>query len=213
MRQEERAERLVRRIESFSDLVIGFSLALLALTLTIPPHIERLATNPWWLIAYFWTFAIIGNLWFLHQRLFTHYFWPQPLTITLNFFLLSLVGLIVYFVQVFVRYGDQFEKAWAFIAYFFVLGAALVALGTLYYHGTRKRWASLDPTERYIGMRHSMRVIVGLGMMAGSAACAALHPQTLNDIVPLFVCVLVAVLGTRLTLPWLKRRAAEVGGA
>ena len=89
MKAEERAERLTRRIESFSDLVIGFSLALLALTLTIPPHIIELATNPWWLVAYIWTFAVIAGIWYNHQRLFTHFFWPETLTIVLNFALLG----------------------------------------------------------------------------------------------------------------------------
>jgi uncharacterized membrane protein len=91
--------------------VIGFSLALLALTLGIPPHIVDLLTNPWWLIAYFWTFFLIAGLWFNHQRLFTTYFWPEPVAVVLNFVLLSMTGLLVYFVQVFVHYHDSFDRA------------------------------------------------------------------------------------------------------
>ncbi|HEX8805420.1 MAG TPA: TMEM175 family protein, partial [Candidatus Aquilonibacter sp.] len=117
MTREERAERLTRRIESFSDLVIGFSLALLALTLSIPPHIVDLVRNPWWLIAYFWTFGVIARTWYTHQRLFTRLFWPDPLSVFLNFVLLAMVGLLVFFVQVFVHYRDEFERVWAFTAY------------------------------------------------------------------------------------------------
>jgi len=43
---EEREARLVHRIESFSDLVIGFSLALLGLTLVIPAHATELLAHP-----------------------------------------------------------------------------------------------------------------------------------------------------------------------
>jgi uncharacterized membrane protein len=213
MRREERAERLVRRIESFSDLVIGFSLALLALTLTIPTHFLDLWRHPWWLIAYFWTFAIIGNLWFLHQRLFTHYFWPERLSIFLNFVLLSLVGLIVFFVQVFVRYKAEPDEVWAFLTYFFVLGLALMVMGLLYLHGTRKRWDSLDADERFVGMRHSLRGIVGAGMMIGAAASALRVPQTMNDIAPLMACIAVSAFGTRMSLRTLKQRIAEKADA
>jgi len=213
MRREERAERLVRRIKSFSDLVIGFSLALLALTLSIPAHFIDLWLHPWWLIAYFWTFAIIGNIWFLHQRLFTHYFWPERVSILLNFVLLALVGLIVFFVQVFVRYKVEVDQVWAFLTYFFVMGVALMVMGLLYLHGTRKRWDSLDADERFIGVRHSLRGIVGAGMMIGAVASALRSPQTMNDILPLMACIAVAAFGTRLSLRAVKSRITEMAGA
>ena len=207
MQHEERAEKLVRRIESFSDLVMGFSLAFLALTLTIPPHITDLVSNPWWLIAYGWSFAIIAALWYTHQRLFSHYFWPEPGTIVLNFILLSMIGLIVYFVQVFVHYHDEFDRFWAFLAYFTAFGIALVSLGILYWHGVRRRWVHLDGDLRYIGTRY---VIRGLGsgscMLIGVAVCALRAGRTMSDVWPLALLAFTGLVVTRGAVRFMKQR-------
>jgi uncharacterized membrane protein len=204
---DERAERLTRRIESFSDLVIGFSLALLALTLSIPPHIIELATNPWWLVAYFWTFAVIAGIWYNHQRLFTHFFWPQTLTVILNFALLATIGLLVFFVQVFVHYHDSFDRVWAFLAYFTVFGVAFMIMGTLYLHGTRRRWDRLTADDRYTGLRQAARGIIGGVFILIGVALSALRPaKSMDDLWPLGLCVIVGLIGVRFGLRALKPR-------
>ena len=207
MKAEERAERLTRRIESFSDLVIGFSLALLALTLTIPPHIIELATNPWWLVAYVWTFAVIAGIWYNHQRLFTHYFWPETLTIVLNFALLATIGLLVFFVQVFVHYHGSVERVWGFLAYFAVFGLAFTIMGTLYLHGTRRRWDTLTREDRFTGLRQAWRGIIGGVFILIGVALSALRPaKSMDDLLPLGVCVFVGLVGVRFVLRALKPR-------
>jgi uncharacterized membrane protein len=205
--EAERTERLTRRIESFSDLVIGFSLALLALTLSIPPHIVELATNPWWLIAYIWTFAVIAGIWYNHQRLFTHFFWPQTLTVILNFALLATIGLLVFFVQVFVHYHTSFDRVWAFLAYFAVFAIAFIIMGTLYLHGTRRRWGTLPAEDRYTGLRQAARGIIGGVFILLGVALSALHPaRSMDDLLPLGICVVVSLTGVRLGLRALKPR-------
>ena len=212
MKREERDERLTRRIESFSDLVIGFSLALLALTLSIPPHIVDLLTSPYWLVAYFWTFAVVAGLWYSHQRLFTHFFWPETFSIVLNFALLSMVGLLVYFVQVFVHYHSTFDRVWAFIAYFAVLGIAFIALGTLYLHGARRRWANLDADDRYAGIRQALRGIVGGAFtLVGALVTALLPVKSMDDLWPLAIFVFAGFFATGLVARILRPRI--VGGA
>ncbi len=209
MNKEERAERLTRRIESFSDLVIGFSLALLALTLSIPANIHELFRSPWWIVAYFWTFIAISTIWYNHQRLFTHYFWPEPLTIILNFALLSMMGLLVYFVQVFVHFHTAYDHVWAFLAYFAVFGVALVLLGTLYLHGTWRRWIQLDAKERYTGVNHTARgILTGGAILIGVVVCASRPARSMDDVWPLMISVLVAVIGVRVTQFILKQRVA-----
>jgi len=204
----------VRRIESFSDLVIGFSLALLALTLSIPPQISDLITNPWWLIAYFWTFGIICSLWFTHQRLFTHFFWPEPISIIANFVLLSMVGLIVYFVQVFVHYHHELDKVWAFLAYFFAFGIALVALGSLYLHGTRRRWQQLVPDERFTGLKYAVRgIVVGTAIVAGTVVSALFRPTSMDAVWPLVMCVFLGVVGVRIFNRVMKPRIVQAQNA
>lgn len=206
-RKIERDERLTRRIESFSDLVIGFSLALLALTLSIPPHIVELLTNPWWLIAYFWTFAVIAGIWYTHQRLFTRFFWPETFSIVLNFVLLSMLGLLVYFVQAFVHYHTAFDRVWAFIAYFAVLGIAFIAMGTLYFHGARRRWGDLDTGERYVAVLQTLRGIVGGLFMLVGALVTALRPvSSMDDVWPLAIFVFAGLIGTRIAARVLRSR-------
>jgi uncharacterized membrane protein len=204
---EERAERLTRRIESFSDLVIGFSLALLALTLSIPPHIVDLLRNPWWLIAYFWTFAVIARIWYTHQRLFTRFFWPDSFSVFLNFVLLSMVGLLVYFVQVFVHYRDDFERVWAFIAYFGVLGVLLTIVGVLHWRGVRRRWDALDAEDRYFGVVQAARNgVAGVCIFVAAVIIPTLHPHNFNDIWLVPLAVVLGLAGTRIALRALKPR-------
>ena len=207
MRGEERAERLVSRIESFSDLVIGFSLALLALTLSIPSHIVDLITNPWWLVAYFWTFAVICALWFNHQRLFTHYFVPEIASILLNFLFLAMVGLIVYFVQVFVHYHDEYEKMWSFLAYFFVFGVAFISIGTLYLHGTKRRSDQLEAKDRFDGIYHGCRALaVGIAVIVGGVVTVLLKPVDMSSVWPVAVFAAIGNVGVRVVLRSVKER-------
>lgn len=207
MNHHERAERLTHRIESFSDLVIGFSLALLTLSLSIPPHIIDLVTNPWWLVAYFWTFLVIVVLWYGHQRLFTHFFWPETLSIVLNFALLSMVGLLVYFVQVFVHDHDAFDRVWAFLAYFTVFAVAFFITGLLYLHGTWRRWDTLSAKDRYTGVLQSARGIVGgSAVLLGVAVSASRPARSFEDLLPVSICVLVGLVVVRVGLRMLKPR-------
>lgn len=42
------------RVESFSDMIMGFSVALLGLTLVIPAHTIALFREPAWILVYCW---------------------------------------------------------------------------------------------------------------------------------------------------------------
>ncbi|MGB6984703.1 MAG: TMEM175 family protein [Candidatus Aquilonibacter sp.] len=207
MVHEERQERLIRRLESFSDLVIGFSLALLGLTLAIPNHLIDLYRNPWWLIAYVWTFGVIASIWYTHQRLFSYYFTVRPYTILLNFALLASLGLIVYFVQVFVHVQGEPDKVWAFLIYFFVQGLAFTIMGVLYTHGVRARWARLDVELRYEGVRHAARMLAGgIGVLIGVTIAALRHPQSMDDAFYVAIISLLGLLGARIVTRALKPR-------
>ena len=205
-----RDERLVRRLESFSDLVIGFSLALLSLTLAVPNHVVDLVRNPWWLIAYVWTFTVIASIWYTHQRLFSSYFTVRPFTIFLNFVLLASLGLIVYFVQVFVHVQGEPDKVWAFLAYFFMQSISFIVMGALYAHGVRARWAELDGELRYRGVRQAVRMLTTGGtVLVGVAITAARHPQSIDDAVTVGYISLAGVLGSRVVMRALRSRIAN----
>ena len=204
----ERDERLLHRLEAFSDLVIGFSLALVAFTLVIPAHTADLFRDAWWIITYFWTFAFIGNIWFNHQRLFAEYFVPRPLSIFLNFVLLSMLGLIVFFVQVFGRMRLEHDRFLAFIGYFAIFGLTTTILGVLFAIGTRERWPMLDAAARRWGINACVRrFVVGAAVLIGVALSATTSPRaTMRDVLPLMYCVIAGIVAWRLGMRVLSSR-------
>jgi hypothetical protein len=208
--EERHQERLVHRLESFSDLVIGFSLALLGLTLVVPNHVIELVRNPWWLVAYFWTFTLIASIWYTHQRLFSTYFTIRPYTILLNFVLLALLGLIVYFVQVFVHVEGEPDKVWAFLIYFSVQSLAYMVMGGLYAHGVRARWEGLDGELRYQGVRQAVRLLVAGGtVLVGVIVTALRHPQSMDDAAVVGFISLAGLLAARVVMRVLRSRIAS----
>ena len=198
--------RLVHRIESFSDVVIGFSLALLALTLAIPEHTHDLFQNPAWLLIYLWTFAVVAAIWFNHQRLFSVYFAPTRIAIFLNFLLLSLVGLVVFFVQVFGKVHGAADKGVAFYVYWIVLGTEFGILGALFALGTRSRWAVLDVKQRQDGVHHAIRgALLCAGTYFGILLAGTLGEFRFGDSYLITVPILAAVGLSRLTLNRIRK--------
>ena len=211
VRHEEREERLIHRLESFSDLVIGFGLALLSLTLAVPQHLTELVKNPWWLLAYVWTYFVIASIWYTHQRLFSYYFTVRTYTVVLNFVLLGLVGLIVYFVQVFVHVQGP-DKIWAFLAYFFVQSISFIVMGVLYLHGVHARWPLLDGELRYDGVRQVARTLVaGCAILGGVIVAALRHPTSMDDAAPVAFISLIGLFTARVVLRLLKTRLTGAG--
>jgi uncharacterized membrane protein len=207
VKAEEREERLIHRLESFSDLVMGFSLAFLALTLAIPRHFVDLVHDDWWLIAYYWSFGMVSVIWWHHRRLFTHYFSPSTLTVVLNFLLLSMLGLMMYFVQVFVHLRAEEDKALALLAYFGTQGVEFTSMGLLYLLGTRARWAKLDPEERYEGMRFGVRfTIPGTIVLCGIVFMVLHGVHHVNEVLLVPLCAAIGVAITRAVLSVARAR-------
>lgn len=171
MNAHESQARLLHRIESFSDLVMGFSLALLSLTLVVPEHARELFVNPWWLLEYFWTFMYIASVWYSHQRLFERIFFPNMLSIVVNFTMLSMLVLVVYFVQVFGRMHDDADKAFAILGYFAAFSTSLICIGLLHIIGARANWARLPVKERRYAIGRAVRTTTfGLSLF-GAVVC------------------------------------------
>jgi uncharacterized membrane protein len=208
MMHEEHEARLVRRIENFSDLVMGFSLALLSLTLVVPAHTVVLFAHPWWLVGYFWTFSFIAGIWYTHQRLFEKYFVPSGISILVNFVMLSMLGLVVYFVQVVGRVHTDADKALAFLAYFTAFSIGWIAIGTLYAIGTKKRWSHLSLEDRRLGVRRATRGIV----LGASLICALIYDALTMPVISLDAAqriatiVIPAMIGLRIVLHFVEPR-------
>ena len=134
LHHDESDEHLVRRLEAFSDIVIGFSLAELSLSLTVPNRLSDLLQNSAiGMIAYAWTFTIICTLWFMHHRLFARAFVPGKLAIFLNFVWLGTVGLLTYLLQVYLHFAaDPVASRLIYEAYFGLYGLNLAITAWLY---------------------------------------------------------------------------------
>lgn len=116
--RDESEKEIVHRIEAFSDIVIGFSLAQLGLNLIIPAHARDLFTSvrgATGLIALVITFALVCAVWWGHHRLFRHLFVPTPLAIFANFAGLCGVIVLAYSMQILVH--DHIDDKVAFAMY------------------------------------------------------------------------------------------------
>lgn len=128
--RDESEKEIVHRIEAFSDIVIGFSLAQLGLNLTIPAHARDLFTGlhgATALIALVITFALVCSVWWNHHRLFRHLFIPTPLAIFANFAALCGVIVLAYSMQILVHHIEDpvafamYTGSYAWITGFFAL--------------------------------------------------------------------------------------------
>lgn len=86
-------ERIVQRLEAFSDIVIGFSLAQLGASIVLN---KSMILDPTGLFTFFASFTIVCSLWFFHYRLFQNFFVAKGLPIVLNFLWLAVVVLLVF---------------------------------------------------------------------------------------------------------------------
>jgi hypothetical protein len=172
----DRDERLTHRLEAFSDIVIGFSLAQMSVNLAIPHHANEVYTHTVALAAFAWTFFVVAAFWWSHHRLFDGYFVPTPVTVALNFVALAVLVWLVYELQVFVHFADTTEHAAAAIPYVLTYSLMYLLLGALFVICVRIRWLDLDAAQRRQGVNSIGRVLgVGIGPLMGLAVCGALE--------------------------------------
>jgi uncharacterized membrane protein len=143
-----RDEVFVRRLEAFGDIVMGFSLALLGLTLVVPDHAAALVEHQDWLVAYVWTFALVCVLWASHYWTFRYVFVPTPLCLVVNYAKLALTVLLVFMVQVLLRSyqtGTASDIIYANELYWGCLAGIWTATAILLVVGLHDRRSSLPP--------------------------------------------------------------------
>ncbi|HEV3153815.1 MAG TPA: TMEM175 family protein [Candidatus Baltobacteraceae bacterium] len=159
--REESEERLVHRLEAFSDIVIAFSLAQMTLSLTLTADPLQLFTTGYvTLVGFGLTFLVVCGMWWAHHRLFTHFFYPTTVNIILNFLSLAGVLLLVYALQLWLH-----ATVHKWVAYTMYTGAVAWVLGLnaiLTYRGIALRGEHL-PAE--LAERGKHRAI-GQGIMA-----------------------------------------------
>ncbi|MDQ2992830.1 MAG: hypothetical protein M3R30_08450, partial [Candidatus Eremiobacteraeota bacterium] len=186
---------LLQRVEIFSDVVLGFSLAELGLSLSLPTFghpIAEVLTHPWGLIAFVWTFGTICLLWVRNNHLFRHFFIPNAFSLTLNFAQLGAAVMMVYMVQVLIRAiqldgpGDIKNGIAMYCGSFVLLQ---VLLGTLFLYGVLRRWSLLADRERALGVTATMRLFSG-AIAVGILGYAGFHgPLMMSLSIPFVIGV------------------------
>ena len=88
--------REVSRIEAFSDIVFGFALTLIVVSLEVPETYEELMHEMRGFLAFAICFAMLMWIWHAHHTFFRRYALGDEVTIVLNTILLFLVLYYVY---------------------------------------------------------------------------------------------------------------------
>ena len=172
--RDESDERVIHRLEAFSDIVIGFSLAQLSLNFVIPARMEYVYTRPVTLIAFAFTFFVISIFWWAHRRVFADWFVPTRFTVILNFIVLGLVVWLVYQLQLFIRFEPTPDRILATTSYVITYALVYILLGVLLLVCMRIRWKAVDETVRRSAIGALGRIAaVSLGQLAALLLCRA----------------------------------------
>ncbi len=160
-----RDERLIHRLEAFSDIVIGFSMAFLALNLgTKDIRIDEMLPH---ITAFVACFGVVALLWWLHNRLFAYYFVANAFTIIVNFTALAGIAVFIFTSTIVAEKmlgiaHEHLRNVVPFLSLWMALyGIVLVLLGMLYGIGIRTRWNDLAyPVKRW-GVARALNAGVG----------------------------------------------------
>jgi uncharacterized membrane protein len=88
--------REVSRVEAFSDVVFGFALTLIVVSLEVPTSYEELMHTMRGLPAFAICFALLTWVWHAHHTFFRRYALADEITIALNTALLFIVLFYIY---------------------------------------------------------------------------------------------------------------------
>lgn len=215
--RDETQQRLIHRLEAFSDIIIGFSLAQLALSLAIPKNgAAGLLQHPEPLIAFIITFALVCGMWWAHHKLFVHYFVPIPVMVVLNFITLAGVSFAVYSVQLMLHEGPApvpgkppvpGHSSLDFVFYLSSLALVYGLLGFQYLYGWNVRRKHLPEKVATDGLRSSM-MLIGVGLASGTVAALTLRYGLRTASIQYFSFVIIAyAIALRLFFRFRSRRA------
>ena len=104
----------VSRVEAFSDVVFGFALTLLVVSLEVPHTFDQLLADMSGFVPFAISFAILAQVWWVHHNFFRRYGLQDGTTIVLNFILLFVVLFYVYplkfLFSLHIRGGDRAQR-------------------------------------------------------------------------------------------------------
>lgn len=88
--------REVSRVEAFSDVVFGFALTLIVVSLEVPQNFAQLMSEMRGFLGFAICFGILMWVWYVHHTFFRRYGLSDDITLVLNTVLMFLVLFYVY---------------------------------------------------------------------------------------------------------------------
>ena len=140
----------VTRVEAISDVVFGFSISLLVVSLEAPRNYAQMMETLRGFLPFAVCFWIFIDIWFEHRKFFKRYALEDTLTLFLNTCLLFVILFYVYPLKYmftlslagFMGHSEQMPESGARVL-FTVYGIGVMAvfwiLGAMYAHALRKR--------------------------------------------------------------------------
>ncbi|HEX6639463.1 MAG TPA: TMEM175 family protein [Thermoanaerobaculia bacterium] len=180
--------REVSRIEAFSDVVFGFALTLIVVSLEVPTSYEELLATMRGLPAFAICFALLTWVWHAHHTWFRRYALSDEITIALNTALLFIVLFYIYpmkfmFSWVTGQIRGTMDGRTLMIIYSLGFIGIFVLFLAMYFHAWRQRdELELNEIERHDTITSAW--MYGSYVAIGLIACA------------------IAYFGTRHTAGW-----------
>lgn len=202
--RDESEQAVIHRLEAFSDIVIGFALAQLGLTLTMPVHGARDlfvhvkgATE---LMGFAVTFALVCAVWWLHHKLFRHLFVPARANVGMNFAALGGVIFLAYSMQVFLHFG--FRDPVAFPMYTGSYAWVLMWFAIIAWNGMRLRADRMPAVIRVESLEYAIRLtVMALYLIAMTVATLVFGVES-----PIATWLTFGLVAVAVALRVLKRR-------
>ena len=209
----DKAQHTIHRLEAFSDIVIGFCLAELGLSLVLPKGASDVFSVWESTTVFISAFIFVAVLWWLHHRTFSAFFILNPSMIVMNFGVLGGLILTLYFLESIVRVAELGQNPSLFFALFvFAFALVYTLVGLMLLTGLVGRRAELpaEDVRWAIGQLTSIAMAVLFGLAAGTYA---VRSESLGAIVVVAVALAAAivVVRRRFVPRWIERSAPNRG--
>jgi uncharacterized membrane protein len=184
-----RQQARTTRLESLTDTVFGFSIALLIVSVEVPPDFSGLLEIMKGFAGFALSFAMLILVWMYHYRFFRDYKLEDTTTIVLNSVLLFVVLFYVYplkyvFAVITSMMGGEFpvsidEVAILMAIYSAGFAAVFVVFALMYLHASRQRAMLELSTDEAITAEEQVSnclIMAGVGLFSVLLALALPSP-------------------------------------
>ena len=176
--------REVSRVEAFSDVVFGFALTLIVVSLEVPTSFEELMATMRGFPAFAICFAILTWVWHVHHTFFRRYALQDEVTIALNTVLLFVVLFYTYPLKyMFSLVTGQIRGSFGGSALMVIYGVGFAGIfavfEAMYAHAWRKRdELELNELERYDTKTNMIMYAsyIAIGLLSALAGAALEGP-------------------------------------